>query len=174
MCESAFKELFLKDNNFSANYSIAWNVKGLALTIRIEDSDFIPPPKTPVFWQNDSIVVYFGDKKTAKDGIKEYQSTDVGYRIAQVQGEPVVQMGEDCKIIDSVKAKIYRENGWTIYELFFPKEELTQIKMQTLDSCSFSMEAINCDTSTRRAVFTPHAAHPHMNPFVWSDLILIK
>ncbi len=174
ICESAFKELFSQHANFAANYSLGWSEKGLALTIRIEDRDFLPPPSTPVFWQNDSIVVYFGKKETAKDGVKEYAPSDVGYRIAQVQGKEIVQKGEDCVVIDTVKAKIYRENGWTIYELFFPKEELSQLKMKALETCSFSMEAINCDTSTRRAVFTPHAAHPHMNPFVWSDLILIK
>ena len=97
---------------------------------------------------------------------KEFGKSFRGYDIDEVEAF-LTELTKDY-------AKIYRENGWTIYELFFPKEELSQLKMKALETCSFSMEAINCDTSTRRAVFTPHAAHPHMNPFVWSDLILIK
>jgi|GEM_PF-2081355 len=171
-CESPFKESFPRAANFAANYSVGWNQNGLALTIRVEDRDFLPPPTDKIFWENDSIVVYFGRKSNAREGVKEYSQGDIAYRIAQVQGKAVVLAGEALGKTDQVKAKITRKNGWTEYALFFPSAVLSELKMRAGSYCGFSLEAINRDISERRVVFTPHPEHPNLNPYVWSDLIL--
>ena len=172
ICESPFKENFPRAANFAANYSVGWNQNGLALTIRIEDRDFLPPPTDKIFWENDSIVVYFGRKSNAREGVKEYREGDIAYRIAQVQGKAVVLAGEAQRRTSQVKAEITRKDGWTEYSLFFPAAVLTELKMREGSRCGFSMEAINRDLSERRVVFTPHPEHPNRNPYVWSELIL--
>lgn len=161
-----------RESDSGADYSVAWNPRGLALTIRVKDDDFLPPTLADRFWTDDSAVVYFGRYGSAREGVQEYHPGDVTYRIALFQGRAVVAVGDEMRKESRVTAKIFNQNGVTHYELFFPAAVLNELKMEPGSNCSFSLEAINRRVSKSRLVFAPHPEHPSKNPFVWSRLIL--
>lgn len=157
--------------NCSADYAVRWGGEGIALNVRVEDRDFLPPPGKTDFWKYDSIVVYFNPGNNAREGVKSYDADDIPFRIALTGGKPVVLAGEPARETDQVKAVIAHRNGITQYELFFPWSLLPGVNPKAEDGCGFSLEVVNRDAGGKRAVFTPHPEHPHQNPFVWGNLI---
>lgn len=157
--------------NCSADYAVRWGREGIALNVRVEDRDFLPPPGKTDFWKYDSIVVYFNSGNNAREGVKSYDADDMPFRIALVGGKPVVLAGEPARKTDQVKAVITHRNGITQYELFFPWSLLPEVNPKAEDGCGFSLEVVNRDAGGKRAVFTPHPEHPHQDPFAWGNLI---
>ncbi len=172
-CVQSARE-FDRNGNFAANCSVGWSPEGIAVTIRLADRDFLPPPPGKVFWEYDSAVVYFNQKENAREGRKSYDADDLVFRIAQVAGKPVVLQGEEQRRCDRVSVRISHGGGRTEYALFFPAELFHDLKLQPDARCGFSLEAINRDRNGRRAVFSLSPEHPHQNPFVWSNLILTE
>ena len=144
------------------------------MTIHLSDRDFLPPPPGKVFWEYDSVVIYFDQKENAREGRKSYDADDLIFRIAQRDGKPVVLLGKEQRRCDRVSVRISHGGGRTEYALFFPAELFHDLKLQPDARCGFSLEAINRDRNGRRAVFSLSPEHPHQNPFVWSNLILTE
>jgi hypothetical protein len=176
------------DGNFKVKFACAWNEEGFALAVEKEDKDFLPPDKTEYnMWMNDSIQVYFDQRKDAEPGLATYGDDDSVYQIGLLRGTPVAYLEQGpegrylgpantVKGVDKdVKVNIRRHDGKTLYEIFFPWKTLKSVKPSTGVTFGFSLFVHDLDPGedNKRGVSLDKTT-PFRHPYVWKDLTLTR
>ena len=166
---------------WQAKYAWNWNREGLYLAVIVEDQHGIfPQVADSKMWNYDSLQVYI-DPRNNKSG--SYDSDDLVYLVTLVH-DKVLMRSEyvNSKITNEgrkkIQAAVIRNNGKTVYEVFFPGELLSGLSLANNSMTGFSLLINNRDKSENgNQVFSclsPCKQSPYLNPAVWKDLILVS
>ncbi len=179
-------------NDLKAKIAYGWNDKGLGLALIVDDNVFSWTDSERHCYDHDSLQLYFDMKNDATPETaakKTATSDDVSYQVGWVNGKtPVAYLdhapagryiGEANKQqgIDSDVTVTCRKlsNHRVLYDIFFPKVTLPDVKFQGGISLGVSLLLNDNDGKGRKTGLTlaPKGKEPFQAPHEYRDLILL-
>lgn len=164
----------------SAQYAWRWDKNGLALAVKVEEADFMPPDTLGHLYRADSLQVYF-DQLDNKS--RAYDGNDLVYQLGLLNGKPtawreLVPEGLPPGLTDKVQVAVKRDGNTTFYEAFFPKSEFNRTKIASGTMLGFSLMVNNLDSrgpgrEIRSCLNVNPNSSPYRNPWSWRDLLLV-
>jgi len=179
-------------NDLSAKVAAQWNKSGLFFRVEVTDDRFVPGPDLANCWKFDSLQFFFDMRSDAtgqSEKERKLRDDDLGYVIAQTsdgkagaflsQAEGTRYIGNanaTTGVDDAVRVSVNHAGNVTVYEVFFPKEALYQVKFAPGSVIGFALLVNDNDGEGRKAGLTTSSAksEPYRKAHLFRKLILME
>ena len=185
--------------DFSGDFKIAWDEKGIYVCARIADDKFAHEAfaKPGYRWSNDCLQIYFDsfcDARTRQQrGYDEndyeygmFPNADAKSSIVYRHKTPDPQLGlatqapQDDTVAKDIPSAFRRTADGYVYEVFFPAKYLLPIKLEKGSAVGFGLYAADCDDPLAKypnrvksaLTLTPSGTGCYNNPHLWPEMLL--
>lgn len=172
--------------DLSAKLALGWDKEGLTLVVVVTDDKAVfPPAKTVGNFEYDSLQIYFDQKNNAASPEVMYDSDDISYYVALIDGKPIAVLekglegrylggGNQTTGIDpDVQTSITRQGNKTTYQIKFPTKCLPSVAFEPGGTMGFSILINDNDGQGRKVGLTlsPKGDQPYIKPYYYRTVI---
>ena len=170
--------------DLSARLALGWDKEGLSMVVVVND-DVAKFSQGRSDYNNDSLQIYFDQKKNAPTLEALCDSDDVTYLVCKngdkalaivekgIEGRYLGASNQSVGIDPDVQTSIMRQGNQTIYQMRFPAKCLPMVSFEAGTALGFSILINDNDSKGRKTGLTlaPKGDEPYNKPYNYRTLI---